>query len=440
MKDWKALGGTKTLLVPMNENEKMNEILVEKLGCEVEIDCSKGAMTTVFTLKKLPMEKIIFVGVGNGEYKEAFMKAGSAIKEDVAVYVNKENAYLIALGLELGMYSYKKKEVVHVEWSGCEEEVQEGLELARCINEAKYWSDMPSNLLTPETFKEEAIRVAKTNGLEIEVLQNAQLERMHAGGILAVGAGSKYPAYMVTLKYNGNGDAPYIGLVGKGLCYDAGGYSIKKKMVGMKFDMCGAANVIQTISYISKKKMKVNVIATVGMTQNMLDANSYSVDDVLTMMNGKTVEITNTDAEGRLVLADCLTYIQKNNLCCLFDMATLTGACANALGPNYSGAFTNSEKLFEQLKEASKETKERVWQMPLDEDFHAVVRKSNVADMTNCQPGTPGGASLAAAFLEEFIENNTPWIHLDIAGTSLFENAGSGVMIQTLSKFIENQQ
>ena len=425
----------KTLLIPVKEG--FPGVIEEKLGCSIPLNYETGHITTVYTLNKMPMEKILFLGMGNN-VKNAFMMAGKEISEDINVYVEPEYAYEASLGLYLGLYDYKKKKNVHVQFSGCEKEVEDGRVLAECINNAKYWSDMPSNIMTSDVFKEQAMRIAKTNGLEIEVLSNKELERMQAGGILAVNAASNHPAYMITLKYNGNGNEPYLALVGKGLTFDAGGYSLKKNLRSMKYDMCGAANFLAVMDYISRKKYKCNVMAILGVTDNMVNEKAYCVDDVITMLNKTTVEITNTDAEGRLVLADCISHAQEFNVSHIMDMATLTGACANALGYNYTGVFTNDEKFLEELKKASLETKEKIWQLPVDEDFHKQIRNSKVADLTNAQPGEKAGASLAAAFIEEFVKEDISWIHLDIAGSSLFKNEGNGVMIQTISKLIEN--
>ena len=432
MKIWDE---NKTILIPVKEG--FPEEVKEKLGCSIPLDYEMGHITTLYTLNKLPMEKILFLGMGDN-VKTAFMMAGNEIKEDVNVYVEAEYAYQASLGLYLGLYNFKKKKDIHVQFSGCEKEVEEGRLLAECINEAKYWSDMPSNQMYSDVFKEQAVRIAKTNGLEIEILSNKELEKMNAGGILAVNAASNHPAYMITLKYNGNGDAPYLALIGKGLTFDAGGYSLKKNLRSMKYDMCGAANFLAVMDYISRKKFKCNVMAILGVTDNMVNEKAYCVDDVITMLNGKTVEITNTDAEGRLVLADCISHAQEFNVSHMMDMATLTGACANALGCNYTGVFTNDEEFLNQLKQASLETKEKIWQLPVDEDFHKQIQNSKVADLTNAQPGEKAGASLAAAFIEEFVQENVSWIHLDIAGSSLFKNEGNGVMIQTVTKLIEN--
>lgn len=212
-------------------------------------------------------------------------------------------------------------------------------------------------------------------------------------------------------------------------------------MDGMKFDMCGAANVLCALELIARRKSEVNVMAVIGATENKIGPDAYTCNDVLTSLSGRTIEITNTDAEGRLVLSDALTWAQKKGACRIIDMATLTGACVAALGKNYTGAFTNSPEFLKELESFSQKTEEKLWQLPLDEDFHKMVMESDVADMTNCVIGKGAGSSLAAAFLEEFIEEGVEWIHLDIAGSSDFSEGrpwmakgASGVLVRTLGE------
>lgn len=321
--------------------------------------------------------------------------------------------------------------------------LEDALTVGACVSHARTLGNTPSNYMTPEQLAAEAKSLALELGLKYEILTNAELERLGAGAILGVNRGSSHGARLITLWYEGDGDAPYTALVGKGLTFDAGGYNLKTAagMRGMKFDMCGAANVLCAFELAVRRKAKVNLMAVIGATENKIGPDGYNCDDVLVSLSGKTIEITNTDAEGRLVLSDAITYAQQKGARRLIDMATLTGACVTALGSTYTGAFTNSPAFLGELKEAADRASEKLWQLPVDSDFHKQVRESDVADMTNAIPGAGGGSSLAAAFLEEFVEEGVEWIHLDIAGTSDLSSAkpyaakgATGVMVRTLGE------
>lgn len=235
-----------------------------------------------------------------------------------------------------------------------------------------------------------------------------------------------------------------LGLVGKGVTYDTGGYSLKPKdgMVGMKGDMGGAAAVLGAMRVIAQLKPAKNVVAVIGSTDNMVSADAIKPDDVITMYNGKTVEVLNTDAEGRLVLADAVVYAQQQGANAIVDVATLTGGVIIALGMDKTGALTNDDELFETLLEASIDTDEFIWRLPLTENDKKRIRKSNVADYNN-SPGRDGHMIFGGGFVGEFV-GDMPWIHLDIAGTSEAKSAspigqagGTGVMVRTLAAFVE---
>lgn len=426
----------KNILIPLREQDPFPSFLKEK-HLVLEINRKEGEITTIYPFHVLPVEKIYFLGLGNGnQIKKTCMEFSRTIQEDVYVYVSEELSYEVSLGLYLGAYQYKNKTDRVFEFSNGQEKTQKAQQLSKCINFARYISDCPRNILTPIRFKDYALEIANQYALECEVYSNEELYQKGAHSILAVNAGSKYPAYIIKIKYNGNGNEPFTALIGKGLTFDSGGYSLKKNMTGMKYDMCGAANVLAIIEALAVFNAKVNCMAVLCITENMIGPDAYTVDDVISSMNGKTIEITNTDAEGRLALIDGFAIAQEENINRIIDMATLTGACANALGENYTGAFTNDESFLLELKEVCKQTKENIWQMPLDESFHKQIRKSKVADLTNAQVGKKAGASLAAAFLEEFVNENVSWIHLDIAATSNDENGATGVLIESIVKLL----
>jgi leucyl aminopeptidase len=239
----------------------------------------------------------------------------------------------------------------------------------------------------------------------------------------AVGRASDNEPAMVSLEWRGNPESDeYVSLVGKGVCFDAGGLNLKPttSIGGMHNDKHGACSVLSAIKSVAHLGLKVNVVATIGLVENFISANSYRPLDIIQSRKGLTVEIGNTDAEGRLVLADCMNWVQENYLGkvkTMIDMATLTGACVIALGKNRAGVFTNSDHLAKQLDESGTEIEELVWRLPLDE-YHDELIKSKQADITNASRRPEASSSQAAAFLQKFVEKGVSWAHIDIAGTA----------------------
>ena len=281
---------------------------------------------------------------------------------------------------------------------------------------------------------DEAKDIAERYNLEIEVLDNDALEEMGAGAILAVNQGSEYPAYIVNIKYR-KGSNELISLIGKGITFDTGGYNLKSNSLGMKYDMSGAADVLGAMEIIASLQLDVNVDGIICLTDNMLAHNSIKPGDVVTSLSGKTIEITNTDAEGRLILCDGITYAQRNGAKYLVDIATLTGACLVALGNTYTGVFTNDEDYYKVVEKAMKEADEKGWRLPLDDDFLKYL-DSNSADIKNSSGKRLAGSSTAACFLNAFVEKGVKWVHLDIAGTA-GEDAATGAMIKSLVEIVK---
>ena len=267
--------------------------------------------------------------------------------------------------------------------------------------------------------------------MECTILDKKMLKEMKAGGILSVNLGSHIPAYMICLKYT-NANTPYSAVIGKGLTFDSGGYNLKGNSYGMKYDMCGGADVLGIMRILGATKAKANVYGIIPTTENLVSDKAYKPQDVITTLSGQTVEIVSTDAEGRLILCDAITYAQQLGATHLIDLATLTGACVSALGNIYTGVFSNSEDYYKMFEKIAKESDEKAWRLPIDPEYFAKL-KSASADFKN-SVGKPGaGASVAANFLEAFIEEGTEWIHLDIAGTA--DNNGTaatGAMIRTV--------
>ncbi|MEE8472645.1 MAG: leucyl aminopeptidase [Dehalococcoidia bacterium] len=292
-----------------------------------------------------------------------------------------------------------------------------GLVMAEATNLARDLVNEPSNFMTPTDLAERARSMAAAEGLECEVLEPDRIKELGMGGLLGVAQGSHQPARFIILRYRGRRAARgTLGIIGKGLTFDSGGISIKPSegMGDMKGDMSGAAAVIAAMQAIARLKPRINVTALVPATENLPGGGAFKPGDVLQAMNGKTIEIANTDAEGRLILADALSYARKLKLSPLVDVATLTGACHVALGSLYSGAFSNTPDLLDRVVKAGEAAGERHWPMPLPEEYKELNR-SDVADVKNTG-GRYGGAITAALFLAEFSED-TPWVHLDIAGT-----------------------
>ena len=282
----------------------------------------------------------------------------------------------------------------------------------------------PSNTLYPAEFAARCEGL-RSLGLEVDVLDEAAMSKLGMGALLGVGQGSRRESKMVIMKWNGGGDEAPLAYVGKGVCFDTGGISLKpaKGMEDMKWDMGGAAAVTGAMCALASRKVKRNVVGIIGLVENMPDGNAQRPGDVVTSLSGQTIEVINTDAEGRLVLADCLTYCQdKFKPQMIVDLATLTGAVIVALGKEYAGLFSNDDALTDKIRQAGTTTSEPCWPLPLGDSYHAML-KSHIADMKNIG-GPWGGSITAACFLERFIDDGTPWAHIDMAGKAWADKAG----------------
>ncbi|HEX4637827.1 MAG TPA: leucyl aminopeptidase [Rhizomicrobium sp.] len=292
--------------------------------------------------------------------------------------------------------------------------VADGVFLARdLVNE-------PPNVLYPAEFARRAKAQLSKLGVKVEILGEAEMKKQGLGALLGVGQGSARESQLVVMQWNGGKkNAKPFALVGKGVCFDSGGLSIKvgAGMQGMKGDMAGAACVAGTMLALATRKARVNVVGVVGLVENMPDGGAFRPDDVLTSLSGQTIEVLNTDAEGRLVLADALTYTQRRfQPKAVIDLATLTGAIVATLGFEHAGVFSNNDQLVQRIQAAGRFTGERVWQLPLDPFYDKMIR-SKIADMKNIG-GANSGSITAAQFLQRFIEKDTVWAHLDIAGVA----------------------
>jgi leucyl aminopeptidase len=301
--------------------------------------------------------------------------------------------------------------------------VEVGQILGESVNLTRELVNRQPEEIVPETFAARAVEVADAVGLTHEVFDLPRLEQERMGALLAVARGSVHAPRVVVLKYAGAGEsAPWLALCGKGVTFDCGGLSLKPSdsMITMKGDMAGAATVLGALSAIARLKLPVNVIGVVGLVENMIGPHSYKLGEVLTARNGTTIEVHNTDAEGRLVLSDVLSYTVDQKPRCLIDLATLTGSCMVALGTDIAGVFTNHQAWCDAVVDAAHRAGEEVWQMPMNDSF-ADQLKCDFADIKNV--GTRWGGSITAAkFLERFVDQ-VPWVHLDIAGPSFAESS-----------------
>ncbi|HXZ97491.1 MAG TPA: leucyl aminopeptidase [Burkholderiales bacterium] len=317
--------------------------------------------------------------------------------------------------------------------------LEQALAIAEGVNLTKDLGNLPPNICTPTYLAEQASQIAKKHHLKLEVLEKKDMERLGMGSLLSVARGSRQPPKLIILQYSGAAkkQKPIV-LVGKGVTFDTGGISIKPaaEMDEMKFDMCGAASVLGAIKAAAQMHLPLNVVGIIPTTENMPGGNASRPGDVVTSMSGQSIEILNTDAEGRLILCDALTYAERFQPAQVIDIATLTGACVIALGHVASGLYSNDEMLARDLLQSGDYAQDRAWQMPLWEDYQEQL-KSNFADMANIG-GRPAGSITAACFLWRFAKKYT-WAHLDIAGTawkSGKEKGATGRPVPLLTQFL----
>ena len=444
---------------------------------EGEIKGKWGERTVVHTLGKLPAERVVVAGLGKqAEFTLDRVRAVAAESlrhvrrlgarhvgtilhgAGAAGFAADAAAQALAEGALLGLYRflrYKKDgdnadrkdvtELTVLERAAAKvRAIQGGIDRGRVLAEATNFArdlvNEPGNVLTPTELANRAAAMARRAGLKAAVLKPPEMRRLGMGGLLGVARGSQEPARLIVLEHRGaRGRGPVLGLVGKGITFDSGGISIKpaERMEEMKGDMAGAAAVIAAMQAIAALKVPLHVLAVAPCTENLPSGTALKPGDILRAMNGKSMEIINTDAEGRLVLSDALCYARKLGATRLVDVATLTGACVVALGHFRTGAFSNDEKWFAAVRAASEAAGEKLWQLPMDPEYDELI-KAETGEIKNTG-GRWGGAITAAKFLEHFVEK-TPWVHLDIAGTSDTDKekgynvkGGTGAMVRTLA-------
>tara|TARA_Y100000768_G_scaffold146194_1_gene109059 strand:+ start:135 stop:1589 length:1455 start_codon:yes stop_codon:yes gene_type:complete len=371
---------------------------------------------------------------------------------------NQENlvGYLLH-GLKLKSYEFKKyktkKETRHITINVIgkfkpSKSIQARLD---ALEKGTYYTrdlvSEPGNILHPDEYAKRLTSLRK-DGLKVNIYDKKKLKKLGMNALLGVGQGSIRGSYLVTIEWNGakNNTKP-LAFVGKGVCFDTGGYSLKpaKFMEDMTYDMAGSATVVGLMKNLALRKSKINAVGVVGLVENMVSGNAQRPGDIVKSYSGKTIEILNTDAEGRLVLADALTFTEKKyKPKFIIDLATLTGAIIVSLGSEYAGLFSNNDKLSNELINAGEKVNEKLWRMPLHKNYDKLINSKN-ADMQNINYVGGAGSTTAAQFLQRFILNNTPWAHLDIAGMAFSKYGGAlnsggatGYGVRLLNQLIED--
>jgi leucyl aminopeptidase len=432
--------------------EGYKNVLVVGLGAASGVDAERLRRAASFAFRKLKDSKIASAVFGLDGLLKSYKNLGEAGKALVE-------------GLRMTEYDfddYKTKpegksfpeeiffQAGKLNAAQLQKGMDEGEITAEAVNFARWLGDTPGNLMTPTILGETARKKAQGTKVKVTLWDKARVKKERMGGLYGVALGSEEEPRFIIMEYKG---APAskkpIVLVGKGLTFDSGGISIKpsQAMDEMKYDMCGGAAVIASIIGIAKMKLKVNVIGLVPSSENMPGPHANKPGDILRARNGKTVEVLNTDAEGRLILMDALSYASELKPEVILDTATLTGAIVVALGNLHSGVFTRDSKLMGRIQQAADSAGDLIWRMPLN-DEHLTDMKGTHADLSNISNFKGAGASTAAAFLEQFVEQGIPWAHLDIAGTAwntsnrvpyVPKKGASGSIVRTFIEFARQQ-
>ncbi len=439
---------------------------IERLIAEGEIRGKQGELTLLASPANTGPRMLLVVGLGSGEpdrhlaFESGAMvvrRLGDRQRETVVVAIAEcfpENDHD---ALVAGTLSGCEQQAIYQSEPGLlvpekilfhgvsDESLQRGCVVGESITHTRRLVNEPPAVVFPESFAEKVTSLFEGTSVSVEVWDEQRLIAEGCRAILAVGAGSSKSPRLLILRYNGGGSEKPLALVGKGVTFDSGGLSLKPSagMIDMKCDMAGAATVVGAMHGISKLGLPCNVIGFCGLAENMVSGDSYKLGDVIETRSGKTIEILNTDAEGRVVLADTLDVAIQHEPRAMVDLATLTGACMVALGTDVAGLMTNDQEVCDQLQAAASVEGEPVWQLPMFDIFDEKV-KSKVADIKNVGEGRWGGAITAAKFLENFV-GDVPWVHIDIAGPAFADGAkpsrdagATGVMVRSLIRWVEN--
>lgn len=449
-------------------NSILKGALLERASKKLEKAKNDSHFTLEFPTEKKFKGILVYIGSSNDEsirkFGASIVQTSKNLKLYSCVAMSDETNlihYCDALleGLELSSYKYtqwkssadKSPQLKEVTIASADKLPQKIISKMRTIIDgvmlARDLGNLPANECTPTTLVEAARSIGRDHGLEVTTWNKKQLEKLGANAILAVARGSSEEAYLIRMKYTPSGTSSNrkIAIIGKGVTYDTGGYSLKPagSMDGMKFDMCGAAAVLGAMKVIAQLKPSVEISAYIPTCENMINGEATRVGDIIKTLNGKTVEILNTDAEGRLILADAFAQAVKDNVTEIIDLATLTGGVIVALGTHCAGLFSNNDSLAQKLLDASAESGEKLWRLPLLEEHRDDI-KSTTADLKNIAAHRWSQAIIGALFLEEFC-GNLPWAHLDIAGVADSDKAigytpkgATGFGVRTLVRYLLN--
>ena len=442
-----------------------------------ETEGKTGTLNIIHSQEKVPAQRILLAGLGEKKkvnHDIVRMVSGKIAQKARDLGISEYSIFIptdfeldivpsikaIVEGSELALYSFDKYKTeknkkspnlsILIEHSGnIEQVIKRTQKICQCVIFTRYIANLPPNDCTPEKLAKFAKSLASQYKLKCTVMSKNEIRQKGFGGITAVGMGSKNEPKLIILEYNGKrGEKPIV-VVGKAVTFDTGGISIKpsEKMDEMKFDKCGGCTVLGIMKSVASLRLPVNVVGIIPSVENMPGGGAYRPGDIIKLYNGKTAEILNTDAEGRLILADALAYGKKNySPKCIIDFATLTGACIVALGTNVAGIIGNNDNLISKIKQAAEKTSEQVWQLPIDDDYMEMI-KSEVADIKNTSVGKGAGTTTGAAFLAHSV-GDIPWVHFDIAGTAWTQQGtkeksynpkgATGYGVRLLTEFLSN--
>lgn len=461
-----------SLVVGLFEGERIlriNPVVDEYIKELINADNFSNELGKVYTIHifdKCQFPKVHIIGLGKrkdynfNKQGEVYSKINYKLDKNITIDVNSfagdldidRSVFEMVIAIDHNNYLFdrfktKKQDnkmiINFLVIENVQETIEKAYNMSAAIKNTRDLVNLPYNHLNAEklaNYAKDMVESLNNDKTNIKVFNKSEIEELGMTAFLSVNKGSTDEPFLIYITYKGAEETTKpVSLVGKGLMYDTGGYSLKNSMNTMKCDMAGAATVLGVLEAVVKNNLPINLNVVIAATDNRISGGAYLPDDIIEAMNKKTIEIVSTDAEGRLTLADALTFAQKEGSKHIIDVATLTGAVGVALGEHTTGVFGNNKEMVDQFLKASEESNESAWHLPITEHIKKQVRRSKVADLTN-STGRFMGASGAAAFLEEFIEEDTQWVHLDIAFTAFNSNkaGGTGVMIKSIYKYLQN--
>ncbi len=401
------------------------------------------------------MKTVMMDCLNKKDIRSSFLKLGAGYINETNICfaenagVSKADAFLAGQSFEEGSYYFSKEGLKNLEHEGVyecrdmltgsryktkslifgDEDIQSsfyrGIEFGKRINYARTLGNIPGNYLHIDDMVLYIERLSSEIGLDCRILRDKELSELDCNGVLSVNAASPQEAAVAILKIENDAGKAIKGLIGKGVMYDSGGMVLKdmRSMFTMKYDMCGAATILELMEYIKVQNIKVNVVAVIPIVENCIGNSACRPGDVIRMHDGKTVEIYNTDAEGRLILADAISLAVDEGATEIVDLATLTNSCREALGDYVTGVFVTNDEEYISLKKAADDSGELIWRLPIMDVYKEMIQRTDVADLINYAPGEGAGASVAASFLHAFVPESIRWVHLDYVGPAVRKKA-----------------